>query len=279
MQAVIALATGVAKLRGLGSGGFMETSWQRLRAAELNERAAAGAVVLLPVASTEQHGPHMATGTDCWLVGEVCDRAAAKLVAMGRSVVVAPVVWAGLAQHHLDFGGSFTLSLATYQSLMLDLGRSIKRAGFRRVVVVNGHGGNMTALNAMSAELTLSLGISLAITTYFQLAETALAPILEDQPGVLHAGEAETSMMLAIQPDLVDKSRLAEAKGPITARAGAALGGAMHHWRSFKDITASGVLGDARRATAAKGERLLEAAAEVLADALAQDSSGSSLDS
>lgn len=249
----------------------METVWQRLSAAELNDRAAAGALVLLPVASTEQHGPHMATGTDCWLVGEVCDRAASKLVALGQQVVAAPVVWAGLAQHHMAFGGSFTLSLATYQALLLDLGQSIKRAGFRRLVIVNGHGGNMTALNAMSAELTQGLGISVGITTYFQLAEAAVASILEDQPGVLHAGEAETSMMLAIQPDLVDKSRLAEAKGPITARAGAALGGAMHYWRSFKDITPSGVLGDARRASATKGELLLEAAADVLASALAQD--------
>ena len=91
MQAVIALDAGtrlssVATDRGV----VMETAWQRLRAAELNERAAAGALVLLPVASTEQHGPHMATGTDCWLVGEVCDRAAAKLTGLGQPVVVCP---------------------------------------------------------------------------------------------------------------------------------------------------------------------------------------------
>ena len=92
---------------------------------------------------------------------------------------------------------------------------------------------------------------------------------------MLHAGEAETSMMLAIQPELVDKSRLGEAQGPMAARAGAALSGAMHHWRSFKDITPSGVMGDARRATAAKGERLLEAAADVLANALTQETSRS----
>lgn len=253
----------------------METAWQRLKAAELNDRAASGALVLLPVASTEQHGPHMATGTDCWLVAEVCDRAAAKLASLGQPVVVAPVVWAGLAQHHMAFGGSFTLSVATYQSLLLDLGQSIKRAGFRRLVIVNGHGGNITALNAMSAELTRELGITVGITTYFHLAEAAIAPILEDQPGVLHAGEAETSMMLAIQPGLVDKSRLSEAQGPIASRAGAALSGAMHYWRSFADITPSGVMGDARRATAAKGELLLEAAADVLANALAQDKPGS----
>jgi creatinine amidohydrolase len=257
----------------------METAWQRLRAAELNERAAAGALVMLPVASTEQHGPHMATGTDCWLVGEVCNRAAAKLAATGHQVVVAPVVWAGLAHHHVDFGGSFTLSLGTYQALLLDLGRSIKRAGFRRLVIVNGHGGNITALNAMSAELTQALGIRVGITTYFQLAEAAIAPLLEDQPGVLHAGEAETSMMLALHPELVDSSRLAKAHGPMAARAGATLAAAMHYWRSFADITDSGVLGDARRANAEKGERLLDAAADVLAGTLAQGPEQRPLDS
>ena len=249
----------------------METAWQHLSAAQLNERAAAGAVVLLPVASTEQHGPHMATGVDCVLVAEVCRRAAAKMVGMGMAVVVAPVVWAGLAQHHIAFGGSFTLSLATYQALLTDLGQSIKQAGFRRLVVVNGHGGNMTALNAMSAELSREVGLNVGITTYFQLAEAAIAPILEDQPGVLHAGEAETSMMLAVRLDMVDQSRLAEAHGPMAARAGATLGAALHHWRSFADITETGVIGDARRATAEKGERLLEAAADALAGALALD--------
>jgi creatinine amidohydrolase len=131
----------------------------------------------------------------------------------------------------------------------------------------------------MSAELTHALGITVGITTYFHLAEAAIARLLEDQPGVLHAGEAETSMMLAIQPDLVDKSRLSEAHGPMAARAGAALSAAMHYWRSFVDITPSGVMGNARRASAAKGERLLEAAATVLAGAVAQDEPGSRLDS
>ena len=246
----------------------METAWAQLTAAELTERAAAGAVVLLPVASTEQHGPHMATGVDCLLVDEVCRRAAALVVEAGLPVVVAPVVWAGLAEHHMAFGGSFTLALSTYQALLLDLGRSIERAGFGRLVIVNGHGGNMTALNALSAELTRALAMPVAITTYFQLAEAGMAPILEDQPGVLHACEAETSMMLALRPDLVRRERLSEAHGPTAPRAGAALGAAFHEWRSFKAITSTGVLGDARRASAEKGEQLLAAAATALAERL-----------
>lgn len=248
----------------------METEWRRLKAAELNERAAAGAVVILPVASTEQHGPHLATGVDCYLCGEVCRLAAAKLMALGEPAVVAPTLWVGLAQHHMAFGGSFTLQLSTYQALLTDLGRSIKRAGFRRLVIVNGHGGNMTALNAMSAELTRDLGIELAITTYFQLAEPAIAAVLEDQAGVMHAGEAETSMMLAVQPDLVDESRLAEAKGgPVSDSASRVLQGAFHRWRSFDEITQTGVVGDARRASAEKGRRILEAVADALAGQIA----------
>lgn len=248
----------------------METEWRRLKAAEIAERAAAGAVVILPVASTEQHGPHLATGVDTYLCGEVCRRAAERLQAEAEPVVVAPTLWVGLAQHHMALGGSFTLRLATYQALLTDLGHSIRRAGFKRLVVVNGHGGNMTALNAMSAELSAELGIALAITTYFQLAEPEIKAILEDQPGVMHAGEAETSMMLAIHPDLVDRERLDQARGgPAVDRAGTVLQGAFHRWRSFAAITDTGVVGDARRATAEKGQRLLEAVANALAARIA----------
>jgi creatinine amidohydrolase len=241
----------------------MEVEWRHLTATALNERAGAGAIVLLPVASTEQHGPHMATGTDALLVAEVCRR-----VALRIDGVVAPTLWVGLAEHHMSFGGSFTLRLSTYQALLADLLASIRRAGFGRVVIVNGHGGNMTALNAMSAELSLGSGLELAVTTYFLLAEAAMAPHLEDQPGVLHAGEAETSMMLALRPESVDTARLAEATGPMPER-GSALASPLHRWRSFAELSTTGVIGDARRATALKGEHLLEAAATALAEQLA----------
>ena len=247
-----------------------EVEWGRLKAAELNERAAAGALVLLPVASTEQHGPHLATGVDTILCGEICGRAARKLLAGGVPAVVAPTLWAGLAEHHVAFGGSFTLSLATYQAMLRDLCRSILRAGFSRIAIVNGHGGNMSALNAMSAELTHELESPIAVATYWLLAEEAFAAILEHQRSVLHACEAETSMMMAARPELVDRERLAEAFGPMAERAGSVLSQPLHRWRSFKEITTTGVIGDARRATPEKGERLIEAAAEALAVRLAK---------
>ncbi|MFB7600764.1 creatininase family protein [Streptomyces sp. NPDC056160] len=136
-----------------------EIHWNRMTAAQLRELAAEDAVVL-PVGSTEQHGPHLPTGVDDLLVAEVCRRTA-HLAAAHTRVVVAPSVWAGLAEHHVPFGGTVTLSLDTYHALLCDLCRSVLRAGFSRILIVNGHAGNMTALNAISNELTVELGTSM----------------------------------------------------------------------------------------------------------------------
>ncbi|MDF3062582.1 MAG: creatininase [Microvirga sp.] len=247
-----------------------EVEWARLNASELNERAGAGAIAILPVASTEQHGPHLATGVDSFLCGEICRRTAVKLKEAGTPAVVAPTFWPGLAEHHVPFGGSFTLSISTYQAVLRDLTRSIVRAGFRRLVVVNGHGGNISALNAFSEELTRELGAAILFATYWLLAEEAFSGILEKQRSVLHACEAETSMMMVVRPELVDAKRLGEAVGPMADRAGSVLNQPLHRWRSFKEVTKTGVIGDARSASPEKGERLLEAAAEALAGRLAE---------
>lgn len=243
--------------------------WQGLTAAELRGRAKAGAIVLLPVASTEQHGPHLATGVDDMLCSEVCRRTALKLVDQGVPAVVAPTIGIGLAEHHMAFGGSLTLTLPTYHALLRDLCRSILRAGFDKVLIVNGHGGNMSALNALTVELTRELEAPIATTSYWLLADEAFATILEDQRTVLHACEAETSMMMAVRPDLVDEEQLPNALGPQASGAGPVLSPPLHRWRSFQEFAPTGIIGDARRSSAKKGELLLEAASGALADQLA----------
>ncbi len=219
--------------------------------------------MLLPVASTEQHGPHLPTGVDDFLCSEVCRRTAAQL-APDCPVVVAPTVWCGLADHHVAFGGTFTLSLATYYAVLKDLCRSILNAGFKRIVIVNGHGGNIQALGTFVGELTRELGAPIAATTYFMEGHTAMAEILEDQQGVMHACEAETSMMMAVHPDLVNADKLADAHGPSFNILGS-LVPSLKRFHSFAELTASGVAGDARRASAEKGEKLLEVCASALA--------------
>ncbi len=245
----------------------METEWARLSAEALRQRAAENALVILPVASTEQHGPHLATGVDTILCGEIARRAA-RLIAGREPVVVTPTLWCGLAEHHMDFGGTFTLSLPTYHAVLRDLCGSLVRHGFKRIVILNGHGGNIDALKVIVGELAQALGVPIATATYWVLAEPQFKALLEDQANVLHACEAETSMMMAAAPDLVDASRLAQAHGPQPRAPGPILNRPLYRARAFKEITASGVLGDARRAGAEKGEKLLAAAAQALAEKL-----------
>lgn len=240
-----------------------ETAWNRLSAAAIRSLAAKDAIVLLPVASTEQHGPHLATGVDDFLCSEVCRRTAGKL-APRHPVLVAPTIWFGLADHHVAFGGTFSISLATYHALLRDLCRSILQAGFRRIVLVNGHGGNIQALATITGELTRELAVPIATATYFMEGTSEAASILEDQKGVMHACEAETSMMMAAHPDLVDQTRLKEAHGPAFDIA-ASLLPSLKRFRSFAELTTSGVAGDARKASVKKGEALFEAYAAALA--------------
>ncbi len=162
-----------------------EIDWNRSPAETLRSLAARGTIILLPVASTEQHGPHLPTGVDDMLVTEVCRRTA-RLLAPDTPAVVAPTVWCGLADHHLAFGGIFSLTLPTYHALLRDLCRSILRAGFRTIVLVNGHGGNIAGLAAISADLTRELDAPIATATYFIVAADEVAGVLR-RPRRRHA--------------------------------------------------------------------------------------------
>jgi creatinine amidohydrolase len=235
--------------------------WKELTAAELRQKAQAGAVVLMPVGSMEQHGPHLPVGVDTYLSEGVC-KAAAEAVAAEMPVVVAPTLWCGMAEHHMAYGGTFTFDIPTYKAVLGCLTRSLERHGFKRVLIVNGHGGNIAALGAFLPDLAREVpGVALRVTTPYDPARKAMATILEDQDGVHHACEAETSMMMALVPDAVRRDKLGDAHGPAhwtPQPAGVA------RYVSFRDATASGVIGDARRASAQKGERLVAAVRDTL---------------
>jgi creatinine amidohydrolase len=244
-----------------------ETEWMRLTAEELRARAAEDALVIIPVASLEQHGPHMATGVDIILASGVAARTAAGIAAAGAPVVVTPCVWTGLAEHHMEFGGTVTLDFESFSGVLRGVVKSAARHGFRRVMLLNGHGGNAEAVMVAASEFTIEFGIKVAAGTYWHMVPEVIAPILELQSGLMHACEAETSMMLALRPDSVRMDRLAEAHGPMSTRvAGQPPGLALR--RSFRAISESGVIGDARAATAAKGEALLAAIGQALAGLL-----------
>jgi creatinine amidohydrolase len=243
----------------------MELEWARLKASELRALAERDAIVVMPVAAMEQHGPHLPVMVDSLLCAEVALRTARR-VAAREPMVVAPTVWSGLSEHHMPFGGTFTLDFATFAALLGCLCRSLVSHGFRRIFLLNGHGGNRWALRVVVDELSRELGAALATATYWEPAAGAIARILEQQPGVQHACEAETSMVLALRPELVDQARFAEAKFSEPPHLVSQRGG--HVWRPFAGRTPTGVIGDPTAASAAKGERLLDAAAEAIAELL-----------
>lgn len=211
----------------------------------------------------EQHGPHLAVSVDTVLCERVCLAAAARVT--GNQIVVAPAVWCGMSEHHMDFGGTFTFDVPTYRAVLLCLLKSLERHGFRRVVIVNGHSGNSAALQAFLPDFARETKLRVRVAMYHAAADKSLLSIL-DNPGGRHANEFETSMMMALAPDLVRSERLQDAYGGqgLEREEDAVLRRTARH-RSYKRRTSTGVDGDARHANAAKGMALVEECVNSLA--------------
>jgi creatinine amidohydrolase len=243
-----------------------ETSWARLKAHELRKLAAQNAVVILPIASIEQHGPHLPVMTDTRL-GEEVARRAAELAYPTRPTVWTPVVWSGLSEHHMAYGGTLTLSHATFRAVLTDLVTAITRAGFRDILISNSHGGNIIAMQQFLDEIAPTSDATLVATCYPMEVGTGFEHLLEDQKNLMHAGEAETSMMMVCEPDLVDTRDLAAHNVPIEDGPGfLKAGNASYRWRPLPHVTPNGVLGYPEKANTEKGKAILQIAAQATAD-------------
>lgn len=155
------------------------------------------ALVVLPLGATEQHGPHLPTGTDALLAATVAERAAERAApASSRPLVLAPPLPFGASDHHLPFGGTLSLTPETLLQVLLDLLRSVAAAGGRRLLLVNGHGGNTGVCHAAAAAAAARHDLTVAHLDYWHVATEG-----GQVPG--HAGEFETSLMLAVRPELV----------------------------------------------------------------------------
>lgn len=245
-----------------------EVEWRKLRAEQLREKAREDAIVILPVASLEQHGPHLPVEVDSILGETVARRTADAVAARGQPVLVLPVLWTGLSEHHMSFGGTVTLDNATFAALVEGVVRSVLRHGFRRIVLLNAHGGNENALRTITDDLTPKLRVPIVQFTYWYAAAVAIAKILETQGGLQHACEAETAMMMAVRPELVATDRIPLARANTTPDLQDVVGGGVYMWRSIGSRSGSGVIGNPEAASVEKGERLFAAIATALADKL-----------
>lgn len=139
----------------------MRSYWSELTWPELKEAAEHGAVVVVPVGSTEQHGHHLPVGTDAWLAFDVA-REASEAVREKMIALYTPAVWTGYSPHHMAFPGTITLSTETFLRLLIDICRSIWQHGFRRILLLNAHGGNNSLLASAVWQLRYEHAIGVA---------------------------------------------------------------------------------------------------------------------
>jgi creatinine amidohydrolase len=208
--------------------------------------------VVVPIAALEQHGRHMPVFTDSMLLGEVSRRAKE---ALGDRVLWTPLMWLGNSHHHLDFPGTLSASPRVYMDLLIDLAENLMMHGFRRIVFLNGHGGNIIPAQQALFELRQKVrhrsDLLLVSTTYWTLGGKPweVDPSLT-QRQMGHACEFETSMILRIAPHLV---RGHEKVDEVPFGVGFDPG---HRAWITKDRTEPGHIGNPRRASAEKGETL-----------------------
>jgi creatinine amidohydrolase len=169
---------------------------------------AANGLLVIPVGATEQHGPHLPVGTDTFAV-ETISRRAAEAASDSIPVVVSPTLPFGCSPHHLPFGGTMSLSTEVYYRAVSDLVESLIIGGWTRILVVNGHGGNSELIQLVVRDLALKHPANLAALAYWNSAWDAL---IDDgvhlngrMPG--HAGAFESSLVLALRPELVVEPR------------------------------------------------------------------------
>jgi creatinine amidohydrolase len=249
-----------------------EIEWSRLKAAEIAELARRDAIVIQPIGATEQHGPHLPVQVDARLVTEVAHAAARKVVER-RPIVVAPTIPYGMSEHHMSLGGTITLDYPTMAAILDCACRSFMRAGFGKIFILNGHGGNTDGITTFITEFTVRNRIPLAGGTYWNIAQTEIAGILEKQTALLHACEAETSMMLAVTPELIDADSLSQMRGDLVPGLAAIPGvnPGVYRWRQLGSRSLNGIIGEAGAASAEKGRRLHAAIADAVARALLEE--------
>ncbi|HSN79399.1 MAG TPA: creatininase family protein [Rhodoferax sp.] len=250
--------------------------FERLRA----RGGAARTIAVLPLAATEQHGPHLPLSVDAVLVDGIV-AAALHHLPTELPVLILPTQAVGLSPEHARFPGTLTLKNETILRLWTDIAESVAAAGISKLVLFNSHGGNVSVMDLVARDLRARLDMLVYSVSWFNLPLTdalghdvnALFSAEEHRFGI-HGGDIETSMMLALDPARVDRSQARNFESKAQARAtqfdilgngkSAKLG-----WQT-QDYNPAGAVGDAASATAEKGRAMVDAAGLALARVLAE---------
>jgi creatinine amidohydrolase len=252
--------------------------WSDLTTADFSALDRARAIAVLPVAATEQHGPHLPLSVDSDIVNGVI-AAALPHIPHDLPALFLPTQAVGFSPEHTRFAGTLTLRAETLIRVWTELGECVAASGVKKLVLLNSHGGQVGALDLVARDLRARLGMLVYSVSWFHLPlldaqgqdVNALFSGAEHRFGI-HAGEIETSMMLALSPERVhmEKAEYFRSTSQDRAERFAILGNgksAKLGWQ-MQDYNANGAVGNASAATADKGRSVLDAAGRALAQLL-----------
>jgi creatinine amidohydrolase len=252
--------------------------WAHLTSRDFAQLDPATTVAVLPVAATEQHGPHLPLEVDQAIVDGVIAATLPRLPA-ATPVLFLPTQQVGYSPEHTAFPGTLTLSSATIAATWIELGECVARAGIKKLLLLNSHGGQVSLMDIVARELR-GRGLIVYSCSWWNLplGDAAMGQFSADEHRFgVHAGEIETSLMLALRPQHVEMTQARDFKS--TSQERAAKYPVLGNGRSAKlgwhmqDYNAEGAAGNAAAATAAKGQVLLDAAGKQLAVLLQEISS------
>ena len=242
-------------------------SWTEITALPDRENT----VIVLPVGATEQHGPHLPCSVDTVIAAGVIGKAFERLPADVRAFGLPPISY-GKSEEHLHFAGTMTLSGTTLLSTMIELGESVYRSGFRKLVFANGHGGQPQVLEMAARELRLRHGDFVIVPFGVSRVPNVSGKFISEQERKqsMHAGHSETALMLALAPDTVHMERAEAAFPPVfPSKILSADGRPACAWAA-RDFGPSGVIGDPTTATREQGEAILDSLANSWVQAITE---------
>jgi creatinine amidohydrolase len=246
--------------------------WTDIHWPDMAGAATARWIAVLPLAATEQHGPHLPLGTDV-MIAEAYLARVRELLPDTAPVTFLPLQPVGISTEHIDYPGTLTLATETALQNWMALGESVVRAGLKKLVMVTSHGGNSAAMGLVAQDLRAKHGILVVATGWPRFgAPDGLFSEQELRHGI-HGGAVETSIMLARYPQAVRKDKIADFHPSSVAmerdyRRLSAHRPAPFAWQA-QDLHPSGAVGDATQASAEKGQRLLDHGAAAFCELLA----------
>jgi creatinine amidohydrolase len=220
----------------------------------------ANVVIIQPIGAIEQHGPHLPLVVDAAIATAVLGRALEKLPVEVPAYALPPLCY-GKSNEHWHFPGTITLTAQTLMALLTEVGESIYRAGFRKLVLLNAHGGQPQVVEIVARDLHQRHDDLMVFPLFVWRVPNAANEFLSPQEAELgiHAGDAETSLMLSILPDQVRmEAAIAEYPQGLPENSLLSMEGKLPFAWTTRDLTQSGTLGDPTGATQEKGDRLLD---------------------